>query len=95
LSWMEDSLKSSPYLAGESFSHADCAVIPYILRLELLKLSGIWERHLAVAEWWVRMRTRPSVKAAILSRMTEADAAPFTSLEPDPWPRVQELLKAP
>lgn len=94
LSWMEDSLKSSPYLAGESFSHADCAVIPYILRLELLKLSGMWERYSDVAEWWVRMRTRPSVKAAILDRMTEADAAPFKSLEPDPWPRVQELLKA-
>jgi glutathione S-transferase len=62
--------------------------------LELLKLSGIWERYPAVAEWWVRMRARPSVKAAILNRMTEADAAPFKSLEPDPWPRVQELLKA-
>jgi glutathione S-transferase len=94
LSWMEDSLTTSPYLAGESFSHADCAVIPYILRLELLKLSGIWERHPTVTEWWVRMRARPSVKAAILSRMTEADAAPFKSLQPDPWPRVQELLKA-
>jgi glutathione S-transferase len=94
LSWMADSLKSGPYLAGEGFSNADCAVIPYILRLELLKLSGMWERYPAVAEWWVRMRARPSVKAAIFDRMTEADAAPFKNLEPDPWPKVQQLLKA-
>ena len=94
LSWMADSLKSGPYLAGEGFSNADCAVIPYILRLELLKLSGMWERYPTVAEWWVRMRTRPSVKAAIFDRMTEADAAPFKNLEPDPWPKVQQLLKA-
>ena len=94
LSWMADSLKSGPYLAGEGFSNADCAVIPYILRLELLKLSGMWERYPAVAEWWVRMRVRPSVKAAIFDRMTEADAAPFKNLEPDPWPKVRELLKA-
>ena len=94
LSWMADSLKSGPYLAGEGFSNADCAVIPYILRLELLKLSGMWERYPAVAEWWVRMRARPSVKAAIFDRMTEADAAPFKNLEPDPWPKVRELLKA-
>jgi hypothetical protein len=40
------------------------------------------------------MRTRPSVKAAVFDRMTEADAAPFTNLAPDPWPKVQELLKA-
>jgi hypothetical protein len=26
--------------------------------------------------------------------MTEADAAPFKNLEPDPWPKVRELLKA-
>lgn len=94
LSWMADSLKSGPYLAGEAFSNADCAVIPYILRLELLKLSGIWDRYPAVAEWWAQMRARPSVKAAIFDRMSEAEWAPFKSLAPDPWPKVQELLKA-
>jgi len=93
-SWMVDSLKSGPYLAGEGFSNADCAVVPYILRLELLKLSGMWDRYPAVAEWWARMRARPSVKAAIFDRMSEADWAPFKSLAPDPWPKVQELLKA-
>jgi glutathione S-transferase len=94
LSWMADSLKDGSYLAGETFSNADCAAIPYILRLELLKLSGLWHRCPVVAEWWERMRTRPSVKAAIFDRMTEADAAPFKNLAPDPWPTVQRLLKA-
>ena len=94
LSWMADSLKNGPYLAGERFSNADCAVVPYILRLELLKLQGMWDFSPAVGEWWERMRTRPSVKAAIFDRMTEADVAPFKNLEPDPWPRVRELLQA-
>jgi glutathione S-transferase len=94
LSWMAGSLKSGPYLAGEGFSNAECAVIPYILRLELLKLGGMWERYPAVAEWWARVRARPSVKAAIFDRMSDADWAPFKSLAPDPWPKVQELLKA-
>ena len=94
LSWMVDSLKGGLYLAGERFSNADCAVIPYILRLELLKLSGMWDRYPAVGEWWTRIRARPSVKAAIFDRMTEADVAPFKNLDPDPWPKVQELLRA-
>jgi glutathione S-transferase len=94
LSWMADSLKEGPYLAGESFSNADCAVIPYILRLELLKLAGLWDGYPAVAAWWARMRGRPSVKAAIFDRMSEADWAPFKSLAPDPWPKVKALLKA-
>jgi glutathione S-transferase len=94
LSWMANSLKSGPYLAGEGFSNADCAVIPYILRLELLKLSGMCERYPGVAEWWAQVRARPSVKAAIFDRMSDADWAPSKSLAPDPWPKVQELLKA-
>jgi glutathione S-transferase len=94
LSWMSDSLKQGPFLAGDTFSNADCAVIPYILRLELLKLGGMWEQHPAIADWWARMRTRPSVKASIFDRMTENDWAPFKNLAPDPWPKVQTLLKA-
>jgi len=94
LSWMAESLTAGPYLAGDHFSNADCAVIPYILRLELLKLAGMWTPYAAVADWWSRMRERPSVKAAIFDRMTEADWAPFKNLAPDPWLKVQELLKA-
>jgi glutathione S-transferase len=94
LSWMTDSLQSGPYLAGNNFSNADCAVIPYILRLELLKLGGLLDRHPGVAAWWERMRERPSVKATIFDRMSEIDWAPFKNLAPDPWPAVEALLEA-
>ena len=73
---------AAPYLAGESFSNAECAVIPYILRLELLKLDGLWAQYPAVADWWARMRARPSVKAAIFDRMKDNDWAPFKNLSP-------------
>ena len=94
LAWMADALKGSQYLAGDTFSIAECAVIPYILRLELLKLSALWDRYPAIANWWMRMRARASVKAAIFDRMSEADWTPFKNLAPDPWPKVQALLKA-
>ena len=73
---------------------AAIAVIPYILRLELLKLDGMWAQYSAVADWWTRMRTRSSVKSTIFDRMEDKDWAPFKNLAPDPWPKVQELLKA-
>jgi glutathione S-transferase len=94
LSWMAQSLKDGPYLAGDRFSNADCAVIPYILRLELLKLGDMLEQYPAIAEWWAKMRVRPSVKSAIFDRMTDADWAPFKTLAPDPWPKIEQLLKA-
>jgi glutathione S-transferase len=94
LSWMADSLKEGRYLAGNSFSNADAAVIPYILRLELLRLGRIWAQLPVIADWWALMRERSSVKAAIFDRMTDVDWAPFKNLAPEPWPKVQELLKA-
>jgi glutathione S-transferase len=94
ISWMARDLKYAPYLAGSEFTNADCAVIPYILRLQLLKLNAMWESEPAIADWWSRMRNRPSVKAAILDRMQEPDWAPFKNLSPDPWPKVQTLLNA-
>jgi glutathione S-transferase len=94
ISWMADDLARGPYLAGETFTNADCAVIPYILRLELLKLDAMWQQHPAIADWWARVRERPSVKAELFGRMQDADWAPFRNLAPDPWPKVRELLKA-
>jgi glutathione S-transferase len=94
LSWMARSLNRGPYLAGDIFSNADVAVIPYILRLELLRLNRLWDQYPAIADWWRRVRERPSVQDTIFKRMTDADWAPFKNLAPDPWPRVQELLKA-
>jgi glutathione S-transferase len=94
LSWMADDLRHSPFLAGAAFSNADAAVIPYILRLELLKLCGLWAQYPVIADWWARMRSRPSVKSTIFDRMSEADWAPFRNLTPDPWPKVAALLKA-
>ncbi len=94
LSWMDQSLQTGPYLVGDSFSNADCAVIPYMLRLDLLKLRGMWDRYPAIDDWWTRMRARPSVKAAIFDRMSETDWAPFRNLAPDPWPKVAAILKA-
>ncbi len=94
LSWMNEALQGGQYLAGENFSNADCAVIPYILRLELLKLRGMWERYPSIDNWWARMRERSSVKDEIFNRMTETDWAPFWNLAPDPWPKVESLLRA-
>ena len=37
----------------------------------------MWQQHPAVADWWARVRERPSVKATIFDRMQDADWAPF------------------
>jgi glutathione S-transferase len=94
LDWMQEGSKTGSYLAGDAFSLADAAVVPYILRLELLKLDRMWDKRPAVAAWWARVRERPSVKTGIFDRMTPGDHAPFKNLGVDPWPTVKEILAA-
>src|SRR5260370_2712113 len=65
LAWMADSLASGQYLAGDSFSNAECAGIPYILRLQLLQLHRLSPHYPSIADWFARIRARPSVQAAI------------------------------
>jgi glutathione S-transferase len=94
LSWMAHSLGNGAFLAGDGFSNADAAVIPYILRLELLQLANMWDAYPAIADWWARMRERSSVKDAILDRMTEHDWAPFKALAPDTATKARNLSLA-
>jgi glutathione S-transferase len=82
------------WLAGREFSLADIAAVPYVLRLELLRMDRLWDEHPGVAAWYKRVLARPSVKKEILERMTPEDHAPFKKLheQPDPWPTVAALI---
>jgi glutathione S-transferase len=79
------------WLAGPQFSLADIAVVPYVLRLDLLRMSRLWDRRPGVAAWYKRVLARPSVQKEILERMTPEDHAPFKELQ-DPWPKVAAML---
>ena len=82
------------FLAGGEFSLADIAAIPYVLRLDLLRMERLWETRPAVAAWYKRVMARPSVRKEITDRMTAEDQAPFKKLleQPDPWPQVAAML---
>ncbi len=94
LKMMDGALQGGAWLAGGHFSLADAAVIPYILRLDLLKLRKLWQRFPAIDAWYERMRARPSVKKELLDRMRPEDKAPFDKLEPDPWAKVERIAWA-
>jgi glutathione S-transferase len=82
------------WLAGPEFSLADIAAVPYVLRLDLLRLARLWDAHPGVAAWYKRVLARPSVKQEIVDRMTPEDHAPFKKLheQPDPWPTVAAMI---
>lgn len=94
LAMMDEALAEGDHLAGGAYSLADIGVLPYVLRLELIKLARMWDKRPRIAAWWERARARPSTQETIVERMTGQDWAPFKAIEPDPWPEVQKLLRA-
>jgi glutathione S-transferase len=90
---IEKATKDAPYLAGSDWSLADAAATPYVWRLDKLKLARLWDDRPGVAAWYDRIRARPSFKQAVEDWITPADHERYAK-EPDPWPKVCELMKA-
>jgi len=94
---MEKSLPGGKWLASDEFSIADCAIAPYVLRLDRLGLAKWWDNRPRVADWYARLQARPSWAEAI---------TPFPSLGKgdydddlkskgiDVWPKVKAMLAA-
>jgi glutathione S-transferase len=58
---MNDTLQRDPWLAGDSLSLGDCAMVAIILRLEEFGLAEAWQGT-AVSRWWERINSRPSLQ---------------------------------
>lgn len=55
---MEGRLDDSPWLAGNSYSLADAAAAPYIVRMEAIGLGPMWSRSSVIPEWLKRVEAR-------------------------------------
>ena len=64
---MEEALANGPWLMGQQFSLADIVVIPTIDRLDDLGMAHMWQGYPGVADWYARIKVRPSYAAAFHS----------------------------
>ncbi|MYF08351.1 MAG: glutathione S-transferase family protein [Rhodospirillaceae bacterium] len=49
-----------PWLAGDAYSLADSGLTPYVVRLDHLNLSWLWDRRPALAAWYDAVQARPN-----------------------------------
>lgn len=94
---MEKSMAQGPWLAGEGFSLADCALAPYVLRLDRLGLAAMWADRPRLADWYRRLQSRPGWGPAITAYRSRG-AGDFdddlVARGIDVWPNVKPLLAA-
>jgi len=73
----EESLSGASFLAGDAFSLADAAFLPYVLRVDHLNLGGLLEDRPALNDWYQRIQARPSYGSAVAEFLPEAAVAGF------------------
>jgi len=69
---MEDTMQQTRWLAGNAYSIADIAVVPFVKRIdeEIAPDEMTRARHPKVAAWWAAIQARPAFAAARIVAFT-------------------------
>ena len=91
---MERALQESDWLAGKDFTMADVAMAPYLNRLAALAMDALWRdgRLPRVADWFERIRGRPTFETAFVAWMPAALSAEMRANGAKSWPDIARLL---
>lgn len=89
---MEAQLAKTQWLASDMYSLADAEITPYVERIDRLGLAAMWENRPHVANWFDRIRARPSFLAISEYPPTDYDDTGRDGLKH--WPRIKELIAA-
>lgn len=89
---MEIALLQSDWLAGNTFSLADIAYIPYLTRFEHLQLLDLPNKRPRVAAWYERAKARPSYDEAVRKWFNQKYLTLMEEKGKEVWPLVQTII---
>ena len=90
---MDATLADRQWLAGDMFSLAEVGVIPFVNRLDMLQLSGMWTAsHPQLTDWWERVKARPMFEDAMFKYIPMPLRQLMTDKGRKAWPKVQAML---
>lgn len=91
---MEAQLSQTRWLAGESFSLADVAYAPYLIRLDELQLWGWMDRRPGIGRLYDQLRDRDSYGAGYVDWRNEDYVALMRETGAEAWQRVKRIVEA-
>jgi len=91
---MESALARSVWLSGDIYSLADIALTPYVNRLAMLSMSGLWENGVRprLDDWFTRVRARPTFVKSVLDWCPAQLTNDLQTFGAQSWPEVQRVL---
>ena len=92
---METALQDRDWLASEDYTFADIAMTPYVMRLDMMSMQGMWEggRLPKVKSWLERIKSRKNFQGAIWDWMPDELTSQLAKNGAKSWPEVAEILE--
>ena len=90
---MEKALDGSRWLADDEYSLADAAYTPYLTRLDHLNLLGWIEKRPRLANWYERIRARPSYGDAIGQWENRKYVDLMNTKGGEVWQRIKRIIE--
>jgi glutathione S-transferase len=91
---MDNALANHAWLAGERYSIADAAFTPYVVRLDHLDVLGLVDSTPRVADWYRRIKARPSFDNAIVRWENAGYLDLMKRQGRENWPKIKEIAAA-
>lgn len=89
---IETALRRSDWIAGSTYSLADIAVTPYVVRLDHLGFDVQAAHRPRIAEWLTRIEARPSFDEAMVRWYEPSYLELFDRVRPNARARLQSLI---
>lgn len=94
LAKMDKALEGNDWLVGNAFSIADIALTPYVNRLAMMSMRGMWEggRFPNVERWFNAIEAHPHFKSSFIDWVPEDLTNDLRENGAKSWPEVAKIL---
>ena len=92
---MEKALDGQDWLVGNRFTVADISLTPYVNRLAMMSMRGMWEggRLPNVERWFTAIEALPNFKSALLDWVPDHLTNDLRENGAKSWPEVAKILE--
>lgn len=90
----EKQLSETDWFAGASYSLADIAYTPYLIRLDELQLWSWMDKRPHITGWYGRIKARDNFGPGYTDWKNQAYVDLMAEKGADAWPKIQEILRA-
>jgi glutathione S-transferase len=90
---METALSQHDWLASDAYTITDSAFTPYLTRLDHLHVLGFIDDRPRVADWYDRIKARPSYKSGITDWLDESYLSLMAEKGDEAWPKIDAMIR--